>query len=67
MAEVVREGDGLGKVFVEPQRAGQVSRNACDLDGVTACASGRRAVGKTCVLYSEPAERARMNHQSRSR
>jgi len=35
MAEVVREGDGFGEVFVELEWAGDVSRDSGDFDGVS--------------------------------
>ena len=63
MAEVVRERDGLGEVFVEPQGAGDAAGDGGDFYRVReACAEVvARAVEEDLRLVFEAAEGARVD------
>ncbi len=60
MAEIMREGDGFGEVFVQPERAGDAARDARDFHGVRQARAQvvAGAVEKNLRLVFEPAEGA---------
>ena len=64
MAEVVREGNGLGEVFVDRESAGNVARDASNFHRVREAGAEvvASAVQEDLRLVFEPAERARMDH-----
>ena len=63
MAEVMRQGNRFGQVFIELQRAGDVPRNRGDFHGVRQARAQMiaGAVEKNLGFVFEPAEGARMD------
>ena len=63
MAKIVREGNGLGQVGIQPQGAGDVARDGGDLDGMRQARAEMvaGAVEKNLRLVFETAEGARMD------
>src|SRR5688572_17513638 len=63
VAKIVGESDGLGEIFIEPQRPRDVPGNACDLNRVreTRAEMIARAVQEDLRLVLKPAKPARVN------
>lgn len=64
MAEVMREGDGFGKVLIELQRAGDAAGDRGDFHRVRESGAQvvARAVEKNLRLVLQPSEGARVNN-----